>query len=260
MKRKSILLVLILSLIIIILPIQAADFDLVSDEVGLLTEDEYLKLNNLAQDISEQYQNEMSIVIVEDKGDQDIKDFTKAFYNDNGYGYGEDKSGLMLLISMADRDYAFVAYGSANTAFTDHGKVVLAEEYLLPMLGEDKYYDAFLTYLNQTGEYLNMAENGSPFDVDSDEDEETFLIMLAIVILLPLLIAGIVCFIFYNQMKTAVAQEAADKYICADGVNITMKADKFLYRTETRTKIEKESSSGGTSVDDDGSSSSSGKF
>ena len=79
MKRKSILLVLILSLIIIILPIQAADFDLVSDEVGLLTEDEYLKLNNLAQDISEQYQNEMSIVIVEDKGDQDIKDFTKAF-------------------------------------------------------------------------------------------------------------------------------------------------------------------------------------
>lgn len=260
MKRKSILFILILSLIIIILPVQAADFDLVTDEVGLLTEDEYIELNNLAQEISKKYETEVSIAVVEDKGDEDIKDFTKSFYNDNNYGYGEDKSGLMLLVSMAERDYAFVAYGSGNTAFTDHGKLVLAEQYLLPMLGEDEYYDGFSTYLKQTDKFLEMAENGTPFDVDSDEEEGSFLIMLAIVILLPLLIAGIVCFIFYNQMKTAVAQEAADKYICADGVNMTMEADKFLYRTETRRTIEKESSDGGTSVDDDGSSSSSGKF
>ncbi|HHX62114.1 MAG TPA: TPM domain-containing protein, partial [Epulopiscium sp.] len=65
---------------------------------------------------------------------------------------------------------------------------------------------------------------------------------------------------FLSQMKTAVSQRAADSYIPSGGFNLTMQADQFLYRTEIRTKIEKDSSSGGSSTDSDGYSSSSGKF
>lgn len=256
MKRIRALIILLLTIVFVIpMPAQAADFDLVADGVGVLTDDEYIELNQLAQDITDEYQCEVSIVVIEDTGDDDAIDFAKFVYNEYGYGYGADKSGLMLLISMEERDYAMLAYGYGNTAFTDHGKEVLADKYLLPMLAEDDYYTAFVSYLNQTAKFLQMAKNGAPFDTGLAP-----WIKWLIVIFVPLLIAGIICFIFYSQMKTAVEERAADSYILAGGVNLTMQADQFLYTTETRKTIEKKSSSGGTTVDSDGSSSSGGKF
>ncbi|HHX62568.1 MAG TPA: TPM domain-containing protein [Epulopiscium sp.] len=257
MKRITILFISILSLVLVmLLPIQAAEFDLVADGVGVLTDDEYFELNELAQDITEQYQCEVSIVIIEDKGDGNITEFAKYFYEEYGYGYGANKSGLMLLISMKERDYVLRAYGYGNTAFTDHGKDVLADKYLLPMLGKNNYYSAFSIYLNKTAEFLKMAENGTPFDSNSPSD--SLWIKLVIVMLVPLLIAGVVCFIFLRQMKTAVPQRAADSYIPNGGFNLTMQADQFLFKTETRTRIEE--SSTGTSVGSDGSSNKQGKF
>lgn len=256
MKRIIPFIIAMLSIVLVIpMPVQAADFDLVADGVGVLTEAEYIELNELAQEITDRYQCEVSIVLLEDKGHDDAIDTAKFIYNEYAYGYGEDKSGLMLLISMKERDYATLAYGYGNTAFTDHGKDVLVDQHLLPMLAEDDYYSAFLSYLGKTGEFLEMAENGTPFDTSLSP-----WIKWAIVVFAPLLIAGIICFMFLSQMKTAVAERAADSYVLAGGVNLTMQADQFLYTTETRTQIKKESSSGGTSVDSDGSSSSQGKF
>lgn len=268
MKRIIALFISILSLTLVMLvPIQAADFDLVADGIKLLTDDEYTELNELAMDISDKYRCEVSIVIIDEIGDDNVTEYAKFFYEEHDYGYGEDKSGLMLFLSMEDRDYALIAKGYGNTAFTDHGKNVLLEKRLLPMLGKDKYYAGFLVYLNQSAEYLQMARNGNPFDVDTDEafSEESakgsFGIKLAATILIPLLIAGIVCGIFVGQMKTAVPERAADHYIPEKGFNLTRQVDSFLFQTETRTKIEDEkSSSGGTSTGSDGYSSSQGKF
>ncbi|MDD2482516.1 MAG: TPM domain-containing protein, partial [Lutispora sp.] len=107
MKRIAALFLAILSLtLIMLLPVQAAEFDLVSDGVGMLTDDEYFELNELAMDITEQFQCEVSIVIMDDKGSDDIEEYAKSFYKEYDYGYGEDKSGLMLFLSMEERDYA----------------------------------------------------------------------------------------------------------------------------------------------------------
>lgn len=261
MKRIIALFALLLSFAIITgMPVQAAKIDLVTDGAKLLTKDERLELNQLAKDITEKYKCEVSIAIVNGTGADDVTKFTKSVYNKYDFGYGEDKSGMILLLSVKERDYAMVAYGYGNTAFTDHGKDVLADRYLLPLLGEDQYYEAFSTYLNKTGELLSMARDGTPLDVSTDKDSGSFWVSLAIVIFVPLLIAGIVCFVLLQQMKTAVPQVAADSYISDMGVNLTMQDDKFLFRTETRTRIEKSSSSGGTSVGRDGSSSKSGKY
>jgi len=258
MKRRIALFIIILSLtLVMLMPAQAAERGLVYDEVGVLTEDEYFELNELAQNITDRYECEVSILVIKDKGDDSIKEAAKYFYEKHGYGYGEDNDGLMLLLSMEDRDNVIIAYGYGNTAFTDYGKDALREEYLLPKLRKDQYYEGFLVYLEQTAEYLQMAEDGEPFDISSSGDSPW--IKWAIFIFTPLLVAGGVCFMFLSQMKTAVSQRAADSYIPGGGFNLTMQADQFLYRTETRTKIEKESS-GGSSTDSDGYSSSSGKF
>lgn len=76
-----------------------------------------------------------------------------------------------------------------------------------------------------------------------EDDDGSPWVNLAIVILVPLLVAGVVCGIFLSQMKTAVPQRAADNFIPGGGVKLTMQTDKFLFKTETRTRIEKQPSS-----------------
>ncbi|MDR0490798.1 MAG: hypothetical protein LBH28_06100 [Oscillospiraceae bacterium] len=70
-------------------------------------------------------------------------------------------------------------------------------------------------------------------------------VKLAIVILIPILIALLICSGWKRKMKTAVIARSADNYIPNDGFKLTEKGDQFLYRTTTRTKIERQSSSSG---------------
>lgn len=176
---------------------------------------------------------------------------------------GQIRSGLLLLLSMYDRDYAIVAHGYGNTAFTDHGKDVLMDTHVLPLLKKDKFYEAFNAYLDVAEEYLEMAYNGEPFDTDTDPTYGKLgsIAKFGIIILLPLLIAGLLCRIWFVQMKTAVHARAAANYIPQNGFILTGQEDRFLYRTETRRKIEKSlSSSGGTTIDSSGFSGKKGKF
>lgn len=247
------------------LPAAAADFDLVADGAGLLSDEEYWELNDLAEEITAAYQCEVSIVVIEDMGDDDPIDFAKYVYREYNYGYGSEKSGVMLFLSMKERDLALIAYGYGNTAFTDHGKDVILDRHVLPLLAKDNYYAAFLMYLNKASEYLEMAADGTPFDVGNDavyQQEKAqgfFWIKLAITILAPLLVAGLICFVFLRQMKTAVSQRAADHYVPEGGFVLTNQRDALMFQTETRTTIE-EKKSGGTTVDRDGFSGTKRKF
>ena len=60
---------------------------------------------------------------------------------------------------------------------------------------------------------------------------------LAIVILVPLLIAFIVCSVWKGQMKTARVARTACNYIPPGGFNLTKQEDTFLYQTRTRVKV-----------------------
>jgi len=165
-------------------------------------------------------------------------------------------------LSMAERDYYMIAHGFGNTAFTDHGKDVMLDKYILPLLGDNKFYEAFSVYLDKAEEFLEMARDGTPFDIGTDPEAVRTgnLIKVAVTILLPLLIAFLICANWKSKMKTAKIATTACNYIPANGFILTGQADTFLYQTVTRTKIEKSSSSGGTTINSSGFSGRGGKF
>jgi len=263
MNKLISVLLLIFCLTLAIAPaVHAADLELVADYAELLTDDQWAELNDRAEMISEQYQCEVAIVTVEDPDDGDAYEYAKSVYQEYNYGYGGDKSGVMLFLNMKDsaneRACELIAFGFGNTAFTDHGKNVMLDDYIVPQLSNDQYYQAFTAYLDKSEEYLKMARDGSPFDKGTSA---AMLIKLAITIFLPILIALIMCSIWKAQMKTAKIAKAADNYIPANGFRLTGQADQFLYRTTTRRKIEtSSSSSGGTTRDSSGFSGSGRKF
>ncbi len=237
------------------------------DEAGLLTEAQLEELNARADAITQRYECEVVFIFLEDMsdyGDDDAYECAEGFRVELGYGYGDDGSCAMMLLSMADRDYGLLFHGFGNTAFTEYGRDELLDTHLLPLLGEDEYYKAVSKYLDVCEQYLRMARDGKPFDWGSDPVNVaiSLALKLAAIILVPALIAWIVCSRWKRQMKTAVIAKTAHNYIPPGGFALTNQSDVFLYRTQTSRRIESASSSSGSSRRSSGSGSTgrSGKF
>jgi len=241
----------------------AADIDLVTDITGTLTDAQKERLNQRADRISELYRCEVAIVVIDEMTDNDgAFEWAMYIYDEYNFGYGSDRSGVLLFLSLAERDYYLIAYGFGNTAFTDYGKDVMLDNHILPLLKDNKYYEAFSVYLDKAEEFLAMARDGTPFDRGTDPEAQrtSNLMKIAVVIFVPLIIAFIICSVWKSQMKTAKIATTACNYIPPGGFQLTGYADTFLYQTRTRVKIESSSSSGGTSVNSRGFSGRGGKF
>ena len=261
-KRISSLLAVMALALFLCVPALAAGFDeaelyFVTDEAGLLSEQEWSDLEARAEEISLKYK--CGVYNFANYADgNDVVEAAKNLYREYTLGYGGERSGVLLLLSMAERDYDLLAYGYGNTAFTDYGKDQLAEKFL-DNFKDDDWYGGFQDYLEKSGSMLQSAREGHPLDVDGNP-----LIRLA-GIGISLLVGCVAAFVIAvgvsdRMMKSVSAKTKADTYLIAGSVEITGREDHFTHTTETRTKIEKSSGSGGTTVDSDGFSSKSGKF
>ena len=85
---------------------QTEDDIFIYDTAGLLNEDEWLELEMLADEISWRYRCAVYIVTVEDYEDygSDPYDAGANIYNENDFGIGEGRDGILLLQSTWGRD------------------------------------------------------------------------------------------------------------------------------------------------------------
>lgn len=241
----------------------------VTDDEGYLSSDDLADLNSQAAAISEKYGCGVYAMIVKDYtlyNFESVYEAAKMIYLDYSMGWGDDYDGVFLLLSMADRDYSLIAYGDfGNAAFTDYGKDQMAERFL-PDFGNDDWYGGFCAYLTACDEYIASAREGNYIDIGasgydtSDGSYTSFSwVHVAIVVLVPFIIALIVCLIFRAQMKSVRKGAEAGTYVVG-GVNFTRRDDRFTHTTEVRRVIERDNDHGGTSVDSGGFSGKSGKF
>lgn len=250
----------------------------VTDAADILTDSEEAELTNLAQSISERFSCGVYIITV-----YDFTDYTSsgsielcAEEISSGYdlGLGEDHDLVLLMLSMAERDYDLMAHGSVgNAAFTDYAKSVMEDDFL-DDFGDDEWYGGFRDYLSGCEEMLSAYANGEPVDIGSDSFRVTVDSYdhtahsasvggsLLFSLLLGFIIALTVCLIIKSGMRSAKEQTEADSYIGKNGVNFTDRRDIYTHTTETRVydPPEKPSGGGGTTIGGGGSSHSSGKF
>ena len=263
MKRFAVLLAALALLACCWLPVCAekADIPYVCDTELLLTDSEWTSLEEQAEQTSRLYQCAVYFITVDDYtyyGDGSIYEVAKEIYQAYDLGWGQERSGVLLLLSMAQRDYTLIAYGYGNTAFTDYGKDYLSEQFL-DNFAEDDWAGGCRDYLDTCGELLTMARSGEPLDVCS-RIRTWHLVCISLA--LGFVLALAMCWFWQLRAKQAVSRGAeAGQYLASDGVQITLREDHYSHTTQTRTKIEKSSgSSGGTTVDSQGFSGKSGKF
>lgn len=260
-KKAVVFFVACLLILSIAAPVCAAGADWVADEAGLLEAYQADVLRDAAQDVSSQYGCGIYMVTVPDFRDfgTDVREAAENYFTRFGYGLGDDRNGVMLFLSMEDRDYALIAHGDgANTAFTDYGKDVLVERFLDDFRDDDWYW-GFMDYVDGCEEFLKAAASGKPIDVGQ---EGSVALTVLMVVLIPTAIAGISCGVMVSSMKSVAQKATANDYILQSNVQLAVRKERFLNQTVVRQRIESESSgrSGGTTINSGGFSGKSGKF
>lgn len=226
------------------------------DGADLLSYDEWEELDFMAQKITREYDCGVYIVILDDYteyGDGDVFDVTAELYNDydESFGVGDEHDGIMLLLSMYERDWAMFVHGSyAEYAFNEYGQEQL-EDSFLPQFGEDDWYAGCKSFLTACDEYLSLAEEGDPVT-------ESHLGDVLIAIGVSCVIALLICLVLKGKMKTVHHKTEAKTYVTPGGFVLSQSFDNYTHTTETRRKIQK-SSSGGSRIGGGGSGRS-GKF
>lgn len=251
MKRKVFCLFVVLVWIVsLAIPAQAAvDTDAtlgyITDSAGLLSADEAAALEADAQNIAERYQCGIYIVTVNNFYDYgysgDIYDAAQGIFEDYSLGVGVEDEGVLLLLSMDDRDYALICHGDkTHSVFTFDGQSFL-ENAFLDELAENAWNNGFQDYLYASETLLEADYNGTPM---YPEEEGSVLSFVLGAYLVACLISGVICLIMKRQMKTANKRTTASEYIGKQGVQMRIATDRFTHATQIRRKIQTESSSG----------------
>ena len=122
------------------------EHSLVVDKADLLTSEQETDYISRLQTYAETYKSEISIVTVTDLEGKTARDYADDFYDYNGYGYGANDDGMLLL-------YKDGAEGEREICITTHGSGIgdyswsEFEEPIKLKLAEGDFTGAFDTYI-----------------------------------------------------------------------------------------------------------------
>lgn len=233
----------------------ANDITYIYDTLGFLSDSEWKSLDTQARRIAEEHKCGVYVVLVDDYtyyGDGSVYQATTEVYHNNDFGYGDERNGIIILLSMEYRDYAMFVYGEyAEYAFNSYGQKEL-ENSFLDYFGDDRWYEGISSYLSTCEEYLIKADAGNPV-------QEPYILWILGSIGISCAASGAVCYALILRMKSVHRKVEANEYIGVNGLRLTNQYDRYTHTTQTRTKIEKPST-GTRSESGGGGSGRSGKF
>lgn len=217
------------------------------DFADILTQSEESRLLAVLDEISERQQLDIVIVTANTLDGKSPMTYADDFYDENGYGFGALKDGVLLLVSMEDRDWWISTAGNGITVFTDAGITYLSEQFL-PALSEGDYEEAFTRFASLCDDFITQARTGEAYD-SGTLPKAPFSVgySLGKALLIGLFIAVIITLAMRSSMKSVHFQPAAAAYVKSGSMNVTEAKDLFLYSHVDRRVREKSSSSGGGS-------------
>ena len=264
MKRRM-LCVLLSMFVLFILPFAGFASEVSSrivDNAQILDPAEEASLEILTQHLRDTYEMDVVILTINSLDGKSPQDYADDYYDDNGYGCGEEASGVLLLLSMEERDWYISTCGNARYALTDYGIQMIGEA-TVSSFGIS-YDTGFRVFLNALPDYFEAYENGVPIDGYADYSgdyyhgdreailyyEEEFTPSVFLSLIIGVIVAGISVLVMRFSMNTKRSQSAASVYMNDNSYRLIQKQDLYLYSKVTKVKRQQNntSSGGGSSV------------
>ena len=223
------------------------------DGAGVLTEDEDNELEDALEELSLRQSFDVTIASIESLESvnaDSMEQYADDLYDYCQFGYGTDRDGVLLLVSVGDRKWHLSTCGYGITAFTDAGIQYLGQQ-LTPFMAEGDYAGAFRTFVQWADDYVTAAREGHPYDVNTLPREPLSPMYLVLALGIGLVLAWVIVGVMKGQLRSVAFQENAASYVREGSMKLTNQRDLFLYRDVHRTEHveEKDSSdSGGSST------------
>lgn len=224
-----------------------------NDSANVLTEDEDHELEDTLEELSLRQSFDVVIATIESLESVDytsMEEYADDLYDFCQFGYGADRDGVLLLVSVGDRKWHISTCGYGITAFTDAGIQYLGEQ-MTPDMADGDYAAAFRTFVQWSDAYIDAARSGRPYDVKNLPREPLSLMYLFLALGIGLVLAWVIVGVMKSRLRSVAFQENAASYVREGSMNLTNSRELFLYRDVHRTERveEKDSdSSGGSST------------
>lgn len=215
---------------------EAGNLPRLVDMADLIPDSEESELSDILDEISERQQVDIIVVTVDSMGGESAMVYADDYYDYNDYGYGNGRDGILLLISMEERERYISTAGYGITAITDAGREYISE-IIVEDLSEGDYAAAFTGFARLCDDFITQARTGDPYDVDN-LPREPFEIgwNLLTAFGIAFVIALIATEIMKGQLKTVHSQSAAENYLKQGSMQLTDMNDLFLYSHIDRRK------------------------
>lgn len=209
------------------------------DYANLITKDEEEALYNKVQEFINKYDMDMAIVTINSNPKSSSMAYADDFYDYNNFGKGTNKTGLLFLIDMQNRNMWISTTGDAINIYTD-SRINTILDYTYDKISNEDYNGCAEQFIDKASYFANKGLTGGSKAVTVPK-----------MICNSLIFAGIVTIVFIciglaTHRKPKKKKEASN-YI-TQPLKLSNKLDTFLDKHVSKVKIETSSSSGGSST------------
>lgn len=146
-----------------------AEQPMVVDDAGLFTVEEVQRLEQLIQGIRTTYQMDAVVLTTRDtprtSDDSVLVDYADRYYEDHGYGLGEDRAGVLLMIDMNNR-YFYLSTAGVMIDYLSDARIERILDDAFDAMENGTYGDAAEAALERVRKYLysGIAEGSFRYD------------------------------------------------------------------------------------------------
>ncbi len=211
------------------------------DQADLVPDSQEAALEAQLAQLRQNHSVDVVIVTADSLDGHSPASYADDFYDDNGYGVGPSYSGLLLLVSMEQRDWWISTSGTCISLFSQDVIDGISRQFL-PMLSQGDYSEAFSTFA-QLCDWV-LAQDAESSDVDLSElpgREFGFGEALLPAGIIGIVFALIVVLILRGQLKSVRRQSGAGSYVRPGSMNLRQSHDLYLYTDTKRVRVERSS-------------------
>lgn len=217
------------------------DVPLVVDGAGLFTEEQIVTLQQTAQYVSLYTSIQTVIVTTNDTGGRTATAYADDFFDYNGYGYGADRDGILMLIDMDNREVAISTSGIAIRYFTD-ARLESMLDTIFVYMPDQNYFNAATVFLDDVEHWYNrgIPEDQYNFQRTITAGEWAFAGFGA-------LAAGLSFFLITRRRYRFGAKKSGFNMLSNTRLNLAAQQDSLVNRTVTHRRIPRNDGGGGGS-------------
>lgn len=158
-------------LLLMLLPCAALANEMVIDDADLFSTFEENDMETIIQRIEAEYQMDIVILTTYDVpstySDAVIQDYADTYFDDHGYGLGEDRAGLLYMIDMTNRAPCISTSGVMIDYITD-SRLETLFNVSYDELAEGEYGRAAVALLNYLERFLKEGRQEGSFRYDAE--------------------------------------------------------------------------------------------